>query len=453
MNKVAAILMLGCAGLLLTVGPVWADVAGPALQVRVGGTVSGPMLLDSTIGYGSGYNPTAGVGDLAVNTDTGVVYGLDGSSYGYEIARFDPIAEYEKGLPAVNAGIGTTRVYTTPYVYTGSVAGNNSVTNSVSMGVSYDPYMVTNGHAGVITGANSGGAPHWQEYVAQSASEAIGQLNEGTTGTPVNTSAYVTLTTLQDSVGSLGDGGHWNGLTVDTFKSQFAPTNDAASASLNDAGGLVSRYFLGVSTSGGSGNWFQSIYAVHVDATRATEPNATTFGTRNAYFRDRSAAQALVIGGTDFDNLVPSVADLGKDMAVDPVTGDIYILTTTGLNGTAYLSALRPTISNDSDVAISYELVDLDLSDNGGLPGGNAYLQLDTLLNGADLIAGMGLAFSGDGSRLYISVVATTAVTGEVQAVYALDIGRASVPEPATLGLLMLGGLSLAGARIRRRIR
>lgn len=440
--------LVGVVVVMIGTGSLLADVAGPAFQVRVGGS-SGPMLLDNSRGYSGGYNPSAGVGDLAVNPDTGIVYGLDGSNYGYEIARFDPTAEYEKGQAALDAATGTTRVYTTPYVYTGSVAGGNSVTSSVSMGVTYDPNMMTNGHAGVLLGANSGGAPHWQEYVAQSASEAIGQLNEGTTGSPVDTSAYVTLTTLLDGAPP-GDAGHWDGLAVDTVKGQFAPTNDAATASLYDTGGLVSRYFIGASTTGGSGNWFQSIYVVHADATRSAEPDATNYGTRNAYFRDRSVAQSLVLDGTSFDNLVPSVADLGEDMAVDPVTGDIYILSTTGLNGVAYLSAIRPTISDDSDVAITYEVVDLDLSDNGGLPGGNTFLQLDTLTNGADLVAGMGLAFSADGSRLYISVVSTTAVSGEVQAVYALDVGRAVVPEPATMMLLALGGAGMVASRRRR---
>jgi hypothetical protein len=436
----ALVLMLGLAG------AAHAAVSGPEFELW--GSGGSPYLIDSTRGFSGGYNPIAGSADLAVNRNTGTIYGIDTASYGVEFARMDPSQYYLKVIAPADAGVGTTRVYTNNYHYAGSVAGGNDLGNSkISMGGTYDPYLMTNGNAGVYVGAGSGGAPTWREYVVQSSAEGLGVTNEGSVGTPVDTAARVTSTTLQDGIGSFGDAGHWNGLEMDVHKGQFVPINDTASGSLEDPNGLVSRYFFGVSTSGGSGHYFESVYVVHADATRSVEPDATNVGTRKAYLRDRNGNQARLLDGTAFANLVPGVGDVGEDMAVNPANGDLYILSSTGSNGFAYLSAIRPTIPDDSDAALSFEVIDLDLSDNGGLPGGNTHLELSTIYD--DLVAAMGLAFNLDGTRLHLAVVPTTVDGNEVNAVYGLDV--VAVPEPATLGLLAIGGAAIASARRRRR--
>ncbi|MCG3180814.1 MAG: hypothetical protein BIFFINMI_03177 [Phycisphaerae bacterium] len=430
-----------------------ADVAGPSFAIRVGGIAGEPMLIDGHIGWTSNYNPNPGTANLGFNTDTGTLYARENQS-GTETFRFDPSYEFEKGQPFVEAGKGTMRDYTNGYHFAGAVSGGVDLGNSKSsFGWKYDPYMTTNGYSGVIVAGQSGNTPHYQEYVTQTAGQALGQVNEGSVASPHNTGARVTVVTLTStSIAGLGDAGHWYELAPDAPRGQFIPTNDAATADIasNSGGdGTVGRYFMGISTTtpSGSGNWFTSVYAVHADATRSVEPTTTTVGAREFYFRDNSAAQALVISGTDFENLVPSIADVGKDMAVDPVNGDLYFLSIA--SNTAYLTAIRPSISDDSDVAITYEVVDLDLTDNGGLPGGNVYRAL-TDFHG-DLVGGVGLTFNGDGSRLYIAVSANASASGEVTAVYALDVTHAAVPEPTTSALLLLGTVMMAGAGLRRR--
>lgn len=453
MKSSATFTLLAVAAVLAVAGPAMADVAGPSFAIRVGGVAGEPMLIDGHIGWTGNYNPNPGTANLGFNTDTGTLYARENQS-GTETFRFDPSYEFEKGQSFVEAGMGTMRDYTSGYHFAGAVSGGVDLGNSKSgFGWKYDPYMTTNGYSGVIVAGQSGGTPHYQEYVTQTAGEALGQLNEGSVASPHNTGARVTVVTLTSiGIGGLGDAGHWYELAPDAPRGQFIPTNDAGTADIasNSGGdGTVGRYFMGISTTtpSGSGNWFTSVYAVHADATRSVEPTTTTVGSREFYFRDNSAAQALVISGTDFENLVPGIADVGKDMAVDPVNGDLYFLSIE--SSTAYLTAIRPTISDDSDVAITYEVVDLDLSDNGGLPGGNVHRAL-TDFHG-DLVGGVGLTFNGDGSRLYIAVSANASVSGEVTAVYALDVTHAAVPEPTTLALLAAGGLIFGGARMKRR--
>ena len=136
------------------------------------------------------------------------------------------------------------------------------------------------------------------------------------------------------------------------------------------------------------------------------------------------------------------IGDSG-DMARNPVTVDLYILSVT--SDAAYISAVRPTIPDDSTLAMSWETVDLDLSDNGGLPGGVTYLTLSSLHG--DLAAAGGLTFNADGTRLYLAVEINTNISGQVPAVYALDL----VPGPATMALRGLGFAGIAAVRRKRR--
>jgi hypothetical protein len=403
-----------------------AQVRGPAFTLRK--SASGqPMLLDSTYGFTGGFNPGAGRhdGSLGFNSDTEVLYGIDLTDSGYEIARMDPGAEYPKSGTFTNSGMGTTRTYlTSGYHFRGTVAGGASVgVGQVHFTGSYDPYMVTGSYTGLMSFAASGGTPTWREYVAQTAGEELGQSNEGSVAAPHDTSARVTDCVLQDSVGALGGSGHWWGLEVDRFKGQFIAADGAGGGQIGPR--LVSRYFMGIPVGAASSGPLRRIVVAHADAARTNEPTATTVGTRLCYLRNRSAAGAdcTLLTTAQMDDLVPGVADVGRDMAQDPQTGDLYIISTvdTGLTN-AYLTAVRPNIPDVSTNAMSFQVVDLDPDSD------NAHLDLSALHT--DLRWGSGITFNHDGSRLYISVM--SAAGGAVRAVYALD-RRVPIPKAAVI--------------------
>ncbi|MGQ9661706.1 MAG: hypothetical protein ACUVWX_05105 [Kiritimatiellia bacterium] len=397
-------------------------VKGPLLTLRKGGT-GNPMLLDTSYGYG-GFNPsTRSHGSLAVNPRTGIVYALDFSSSGNEVARMDPTREYEKGATSVDAGTGTTRTYTTGFHYRGRVAGGSDLGSSPMCFLGgWDPYMVTAGYTGVMVYAASGGTPTWREYIAQSTNEVLGELNEGTAASPIHTSARVTDVILQDNIGGLGGGGHWWGLEMDAYKGQFMATDGAIGPR------LVSRYFMGIPPSASSFGPFKRVVVCHANATRQTEPTDTTVGTRYAYLRGRVTSDSYVssiLKPADFEALVPGVDDIGRDMAQDPRTGDLYLLSTYDdlptATTNAYLTAIRPKIPDDSTQPMSYDVVDLN-------PGSeDTFLLLNTLH--IDLRYACGIGFNGDGSRLYVTVHSTRG--GAVQAVYALD--RSEIPPKGTV--------------------
>ncbi len=431
------------ATLALSFGPALADVAGPTFSLRVGGVAGEPMLLDSVAtgspGGFTSYGPTQGNAAIGVNPVSGTIYGVDTNNSALKVVRFDADAEYEKGQTFVNASRGQGAMWSpgTGSDFEGSVASGANVESDPRMGITFDPYMLTNGFSGVAISASSGGTPTWKEHIPQTASESFGELNEGTTGSLVNTVARVTFTAQVDGMSGLPGGGHWEGLEMDAFRGQFIPTNDAATAAIGSSSGgdgTVSRYFMGTPGLG-------VIFIVHADATRSVEPTATSDGTREAYKRDRSNTQAILLDATDKAALVPDISDSGGDMAQDPVTGDLYFISFDAND--AYLSAIRPDISDDSDVAPTFEIVDLD-------PDSAATHLVLSDFHG-DLVAGGGLTFTADGSRLLIAVSTSGKVTGEATALYALDVSREVVPEPATLALLGLGGLALAGSTVRRR--
>ncbi|MCX7590429.1 MAG: hypothetical protein N2255_02260, partial [Kiritimatiellae bacterium] len=187
----------------------------------------------------------------------------------------------------------------------------------------------------------------------------------------------------------------------------------------------------GIPASATSSGPFHRIVVCHANAVRQTEPTATTVGTRYGYLRNRVTSDSYVstlLKPADLYSLVPGVNDYGRDMAQDPKTGDLYILTTiddAASNTTnAYLTAVRPKIPDDSTQPMSYDIVDLDpVTTNTCLLLNNLYI---------DLRYACGIGFNGDGSRLYVSVHSTRG--GAVQAVYALN--RSEIPPKGT-GLLV----------------
>jgi len=402
---------------ILAVACVWPCRPGaaaerpPVLAIRTG-PGGQPMLLDSSYGYIGGFNPgQRSSGKLTVNSDTGTIYGFDNDGYGNEIARIDPAREYDKGGPAIEGGMGTTRTYNIAgYLYAGTVAGDVTAQNNSPAALSYDPHLDTGSHTGVVVGGSTGGTPTWKEYISQTGTESLGQLNEGTVATPHHTSALVCFTSLQDRINDLGGAGHWgNHLLVDAAKGQFTPINDTAGSF------PAHRYFM---FGPGGYRW---LIVLHVKAQRETEPTVTTWGTRYAYKRNRADADCILMDHAAFANLVVNVNDDIAGVTQDPVSGNIFLLTYTSGPDQAYLSAIRPTIPDDSTQSMSYEIVDLDSESD------NKHLALNTVH--PDLAHAAGIAFNADGSILYVSVMSTGG--GAVRAVYALD--RTTAPLPDTL--------------------
>ena len=407
-KKVLTLLVVGYAIVATSHG---GTVKGPLLTLRVGPTGK-PMLLDSTRGYLGGFNPDSrSAGSLAANPKTGIVYAADSAGSGHEVARMDPASEYEKGSAFRDAGTGTTRTYTTGYHYRGTVAGGSDIGPSSTYFLGgWDPFMVTGSYTGVMIYAASGGIPTWREYIAQSASEELGALNEGTVAVPVDTSARVTDVTMQDSISGLGGGGHWWGLEVDAYKGQFMATDGGIGPR------LVSRYFMGIPIGAVAFGPFRRVVVCHANAARDTEPTGTTVGTRKAYLRGRVTSDSYVstlLKPADLDALVPNVPDVGRDMAQDPRTGDLYLLTTyeDGATTNSYLVAVRPNIPDDTTQPMTYDVVDLNPN------SADTFLLLNDLH--IDLRYACGIGFNGDGSRLYVAVM--SARGGAVQAVYALN--------------------------------
>jgi hypothetical protein len=155
-------------------------------------------------------------------------------------------------------------------------------------------------------------------------------------------------------------------------------------------------------------------------------------------------------------DLVPSVADTVNGFGLNPGDGYLYFVSSidTGGNDTSgggykwsddkvFLSAVSFTfgpLSADSAATI----VDLDPN------SANKYLEIQwtkpshadgtASAPGAELLGASDLAFSPDGAQLYVSNA-----TADRVFIFNID----AVPEPASIGLLALGGLTLVRRRQR----
>jgi hypothetical protein len=144
-----------------------------------------------------------------------------------------------------------------------------------------------------------------------------------------------------------------------------------------------------------------------------------------------------VISSASLNGLVPGVSDVIRDIAND-LYGQIWVLSSLGTD--TYLSAFTL-----SDINAGATLTQVDLDPDTA----NLHVQLSgiTLTDGTTATAGVGLAVNGNASEIF---VAANGGTNQKDHVFIFE-NSAAIPEPATLGLLAIGGMVMAGAAVRRR--
>ena len=153
---------------------------------------------------------------------------------------------------------------------------------------------------------------------------------------------------------------------------------------------------------------------------------------------------------TNLNNLVPGIPDEAYEMAFNPDDGNLYFVSNDTADSRVFVSAVSlPADAFDAaelgnDSVVTY--VDLDPN------SANTYLEVtydasgepDT--PGQNLFVSGGITFAPDGSRMYLSNSIGASPSSQNR-VFVLKM----VPEPATMGLLLLGSTALALLRKRKR--
>lgn len=390
-----------------------------------------PAVLDglSSPEYSADYRGATTKGGLTVNPETDAVYASSYVGDCNRVYRFDPDSEGPADSP-IESSIGLVEkgVFTTDYgFYRGSVLGGTHETvhnNMRVVFVTFNPLIATGNHTnGAFVTLETAHSRWFGEFIAQSVSEELGEMNEGSLGSPVVTAARVSCGYINDSTYTFGSNNGLSGwlsfIAFDLHRGVFTPANDTV-------GGIpIHRYFVGMCRN--EHQDFAGIALMHAKETRESEPTVDSVSQANryAYLRDRDVSKdgkAVLVSTNAFEQLVPDVSgDLGYGLAQDPHTGHLYILT--GTETESYLCAIAPNIDDDSDVLPTFDVVDLDLGSD------KTYLTLSDLHE--DLTLSGGLALNGDAStaptRLYV---------GALSAIYALDLGPA-VPPPSPSTIVM----------------
>ncbi len=381
------------AGLLLAVP---ADGAPIINQFKVSGVAQ--TLTSQTGGHLGGLNATNRMG---YNTDTDRIHIVETASSGLSFFWLDPNAYGDVG-GAHDSKTGVARHWDANRdFYAGTVTGDTKVAlGSGGHGFAYVPET-----GSMFAKSSSGNGTTLHEYQAARTDGGSDVVGEGTTGDQTNSGRLLT------SGGPLTTGEFHTGL-----------------AYLGNDGD--SHNFLTIDSQGGTG---QHGAFFSLAAPRTTEPTATTAGTRD--FSDLVESGGDVIASSVLNGLVPGVSDAIVDLAND-LSGTIWALSIDGDD--TYLTAFTL-----SDINAPATLTQVDLDPDSA----NLHVLLDgiTEADGTTATNGLGLAVNGDASRIYVN-----ADGGSGKDQVFIYTNSAPVPEPATLALLALGGLGLAGTATRR---
>lgn len=400
-------------------------LAGPALAAEVDITLNSLDGSPVVVRVSAGYNATHPAG-LAMNRDTGALYWGQTWNGGKQLHKSD--SAITKKLSDANATSNDANMGIISYsagntFYNGSVA--SGAQNSI--GPQFPGWIPTSGT--IMTQAGVSSALRIVEVISQTGSEATGVVNEGVAtasgGPNVTNGAVGAVTTMTTATGNQGGGTNQSGGLAWADHVNIAGTDydrfffSHQKYQTNDPGKFIRVAWMTDTISG----WTSTAYG-----SRAT-----------LQLHNDSLADSLVMDDTTFDALVPGVDDRIRDLAVS--NGMLFILSNDGTTtGDTYLSAIKYTLPTDGSTAVSYTLVNLG--------GATNYVNLDSLLTGTGVtstkLQGGGLDFDNSGT-LYVA-------SGGYQTIFTFDAAfPAAVPEPATLGLLGLGGLALFGAKRRRR--
>jgi len=408
--------------------------ADPLYQMATWGDGVAKVLVGDT-GTGSAtYHPEFNPGILNVGTVGGTEYlfVMDNSAYRHDVFILDTAGETRNDTPVkAQAGIFNSGTYssggffTDAYIGTvrGAVDGGDVTTYPGTQYGSLGSQGLTGWTGGgTMFGvtAQTNGSIYLNEFRPETSAGVL-SVSAGTAGLQVHANVGVDTSAIKTAGAVVGPGS-----PADTFNFVL----------MNLGNGALRKVAIGAS-SGVTGG--QSTYATRAVAT-------------GGQILDAGASGTGLIG-----NLVPGVNDTIVCMNVNPADGNLYFLSGDASNDKVYVSAISVTW-NDG-------LGGDDLASNGL----GTYVDLDPVAagvqsffdvsydasahgdGGSDLLRAAGLAFSADGSKMYVSngdkstYYYTNGNTGDRVFVFEL------VPEPTTLTMLALSTSGLVLARRRRR--
>ncbi|MCG3179316.1 MAG: hypothetical protein BIFFINMI_01650 [Phycisphaerae bacterium] len=392
---------------LLTLLVTSSLLAAPAYQMRLDGS-GVPLVFWDSRGFSGGFDDANKIGVIAKDDNPGehvvVVMDKDGSASGFDQYVFDP-ALASPNNAVTNGALTVFQTYANQELYAGSVVGGVKAANGLvvaghARGNSINTFFGLSGNGGTFGLA---------EYQLRDTSDNF------------NVDGGVAALLAAQNVG----------IDTGNFKKALALVSDDGST-----------FHMLLASSGGAS--VTLIRKMDIGG-YSVAPTATTAGTRSV-----TAGGTLRDSGDTTNNfmadLVPVINDSIQDIAINPGDGNLYFLSDDRTNGRVFLSAVSFSFGNLGDNSIT-SIVDLDPD------SANTYLELTYTaasnandLTGENLVAARGLAFSPDGSVLYVT---NGDSDNNSKRVFIFD-APVAVPEPATLGLLATGGILLLVAGRRR---